>query len=379
MMNVIIFLTIFLSIYFSSNFYIARRIKKVFIKENTRGKKVIAFYLIYFTATITTFGFMGLPVFVPFFIESFVYNFAGIWIYFYMYMLVLVILTDIISLIYRFVKKEKLENAKKSKAYKLYLIIFSLAIVMGNQSANTVKLVEYDVNLTENEEYETINAVLITDTHFGSAITTTKANELVQMVNKQKPDIIFIAGDIFDSGLGRIRDQEALKEALSKLEAKDGVYVSLGNHDAMREDPKPVIEFLESANMTVLTDEYIEVKDNLLIVGRYDLSFKEERQKLEEYLPDRSDRENKSIIVIDHQPVDFDELRDEKVDMIVSGHTHNGQVFPATFIVSKLFDNSYGYKILDGLHSVTSSGFGTWGARVRIGTQSEIVKLNIKY
>jgi predicted MPP superfamily phosphohydrolase len=88
---------------------------------------------------------------------------------------------------------------------------------------------------------------------------------------------------------------------------------------------------------------------------------------------------SKPVIVLDHQPYDLGIAADNGVDLIVSGHTHRGQIAPANLITSAIFENDWGYLQKGSLHSVVTSGFGFWGPPIRIGSQSEIVLINLKF
>jgi predicted MPP superfamily phosphohydrolase len=85
------------------------------------------------------------------------------------------------------------------------------------------------------------------------------------------------------------------------------------------------------------------------------------------------------VILLDHSPLGLAEARGQPVDLIVSGHTHNGQIFPGNLIVAQIYENAYGYKVYDALHSVVTSGVGTWGPPWRLASQSEIVLLTVSF
>jgi len=87
----------------------------------------------------------------------------------------------------------------------------------------------------------------------------------------------------------------------------------------------------------------------------------------------------KAILLIDHQPREFAEIKVAGVDVTVSGHTHKGQLFPGNLITKAIYENHYGYLITDELHTIVSSGFGIWGPPFRIGSRSEVVEINIKF
>lgn len=92
-------------------------------------------------------------------------------------------------------------------------------------------------------------------------------------------------------------------------------------------------------------------------------------------LVDRS----KPVILLDHQPLHLDETEKNGIDLQLSGHTHNGQMWPLNYITARIYEVSYGYKRKGNTQIIVSSGFGVWGPRIRLGSRSEILLINIKF
>ena len=88
---------------------------------------------------------------------------------------------------------------------------------------------------------------------------------------------------------------------------------------------------------------------------------------------------SKPIIVLDHQPFNLEESEEQGVDLQLSGHTHNGQMWPLTYITNKIYELSYGYLKKGNTHYIVSSGFGLWGPRVRLGSKSEVLLIDIRF
>ena len=88
---------------------------------------------------------------------------------------------------------------------------------------------------------------------------------------------------------------------------------------------------------------------------------------------------SKPIIVIDHQPKELQTLADAGADVDLSGHTHDGQIFPGNILTSLMWENSCGLLSVDSMTSVVTSGAGVWGPNMRVGTKSEIVQLRIHF
>jgi hypothetical protein len=118
------------------------------------------------------------------------------------------------------------------------------------------------------------------------------------------------------------------------------------------------------------------VNNSLLIVGRDDLTNRS-RKPLDSLLLGQD--AGLPAIVLDHQPHSLDESAKNNVDLHLSGHTHNGQIFPFNYFVSRIYGLGYGYRKSGNTSQYVSSGIGLWAAPIRLGTQSEIVKIHLKF
>ena len=87
----------------------------------------------------------------------------------------------------------------------------------------------------------------------------------------------------------------------------------------------------------------------------------------------------KPVILLDHQPFHLNETAEKGVDLQLSGHTHNGQMWPLNYITAKIYELSYGYLKKGNTHFIVSSGYGLWGPRVRSGSRSEVLLINITF
>ena len=216
----------------------------------------------------------------------------------------------------------------------------------------------------------------IRDSHMGDIIGYKEIEEILQKINNLKPDVILIAGDIFDGDYYAVEDIEKIENEFKTLKSKYGIYAVLGNHDAGDSYDKSV-EFFNSANIKLLQDEFIEVEEEFIVAGRKD--FSSIRRQGNERKDVKSLLENvdtdKPIIMLDHQPSAINEEADNNVDLLLCGHTHKGQLFPGNLITNNIFLDDYGYLKVQNTNVIVSSGVGTWGPRMRIGSKSEICLL----
>jgi hypothetical protein len=252
------------------------------------------------------------------------------------------------------------------------LIIGCMSLVGFIRFSNPV-VVEVDLTpkLKASGNHE-LTIVAASDLHLGNVIRKGRLVKWIDLINSQNPDIILLVGDIFDHSYRAVKSQK-MDQDLARLRAKYGVYVIPGNHDYYTGIDK-VLDFLKSSGMHILRDTAVNVADRIIIIGRDDLT-NSKRKPLASLVSGLNSGLPK--IVLDHQPHTLDESVENQIDLHLSGHTHNGQIFPFNHIVSRIYDLGYGYRKSGKTHLYVSAGLGLWGAPIRIGTRSEIVKIRM--
>jgi len=140
---------------------------------------------------------------------------------------------------------------------------------------------------------------------------------------------------------------------------------------------------MTAAGITVLIDQYTKVNEQFYVVGRNDRSGRymarsvAPRKELSAIMKDID--HTLPIILLDHQPAALHEPLANKVDLQLSGHTHNGQFFPNHLITNQLFEIDWGHFTKESLQVIVSCGYGTWGPPIRTSGYSEVVKINVKF
>jgi hypothetical protein len=233
--------------------------------------------------------------------------------------------------------------------------------------------------------------VQLSDVHLGTVLRTSYARDLVERVNALKPDLVLITGDLFDGMDGRLVEYA---EALDGLEATHGVYYVTGNHEGYLGLAEPLAA-LATTDFRILDNEVVDVK-GLQLVG---LSFPEHNRK-DFTLTGTIDPHKPSILMF-HTPTDvldspsdrgaqqnrtyfspdtsFTFAKKHSIDLQLSGHTHQGQFFPFTLVSRLIFGKyTYGLHRIGDFHIYTTSGSGTWGPPMRLGSRSEIVKITLE-
>lgn len=300
----------------------------------------------------------------------------------FIYLFVFYVLADVVVLICRLCKcmTENMEKLRFVSGIAV-LVLTVITVGYGLVHARSLKVVKYKIAVQEKEMKRDWNVVMISDLHLGAVGSEGRLGEIVNRINGLEPDLVCIAGDLFDSDYRAIKDPETAIATLQRLDTKYGVYACLGNHDSGDTAPQ-MQQFLERAGIQVLNDTYVTIGDELVLVGRLDSSpiggYEGMRRKnvtevltgIDTSLP---------VLVMDHNPANIGEYG-KGVDLIVSGHTHKGQIFPGGVFTEILFEVDHGYYRRNAAspHVIVSSGVGTWGMPMRVGTDSEIVQILLR-
>jgi predicted MPP superfamily phosphohydrolase len=215
-------------------------------------------------------------------------------------------------------------------------------------------------------------AALISDLHLGHVRNGSFLRRMVAKILSEEPDAIFIAGDLYD---GTAIDAGRAAEPLNKLTAPHGVYFVAGNHEQFGDDSK-YLRAIAATGVRVLTNEKVEV-DGLQIIGvpyrnAQNGTFASILHNI------RLDRDRASILLT-HAP-DHPEIAEAAgVSLQLSGHTHLGQFIPWSWMARRIYRQFvYGLSRIGKMQVFTSSGAGTWGPPLRLGSNPEIVVLEFE-
>ena len=222
-----------------------------------------------------------------------------------------------------------------------------------------------------------LRIAVASDLHLGRLFGNKAIERLHIMLSKYQADILLIPGDIMDDNTQAFNTYN-MKDSLAKLVASlpYGVYATLGNHDLYGHE-QPISNSLRAAGVQLLNDEathFIHQGEVVWLMGRFD-NHKRQRVATTELFAQVNSAE--PVVLLDHRPSAIIEHSQLAIDLQVSGHTHNGQIFPANFIVSAINRLGYGYEAIGNGHFVVSSGYGFWGIPFRLGSRSEIWIINL--
>jgi len=223
-----------------------------------------------------------------------------------------------------------------------------------------------------------LRLVQLTDMHVGLTIGADFVQDVVRKVNALEPDIVAITGDLID---GSVEDLGHAIAPLGEIRAKLGTYFVTGNHEYYS-GADSWLSFLRGIGIRVLRNEHVELKKDgeaIHLAGVDDWTAHQfgngHGADMARAMEGRDS--TKPVVLLAHQPVQFDEARAHGVDLQISGHTHGGQIFPFGFLTR------LAQPFLSGLHArgdsqiYVSSGTGYWGPPMRIAAPAEITLIEL--
>ena len=235
---------------------------------------------------------------------------------------------------------------------------------------------EYEVRLAGlPRERDGLVLVGISDLHLGTLIGGPWMTRLVGRVNALRPDVVVIVGDLVDGEVGPL---EPLLPVLTTLRAPLGVWAVTGNHEFYAGLDRSVA-LLEAAGYTVLRDRWAEIVPGLVVAGVDDLSARRQFNR-----PDRpvekalANRPPGAAILLSHSPWQADAAVAAGAGLMLSGHTHNGQIWPFGYLVRLSYPLLGGHYEVSGMPVIVCRGTGTWGPRMRLWRPSEILRIRLR-
>ena len=217
------------------------------------------------------------------------------------------------------------------------------------------------------------NAVVMSDLHLGNVNGVGFSRRMVKMAESLKPDIVFLPGDLFDGVRG---DLDRLLAPFRELKPPLGVFFSSGNHEEFG-DPAHYLEPIARAGIRVLINERVTV-DGVHIAG---ISYRDSTYpvRVRSLLETMNLNSGMPSILLHHVPSRLQLAERAGVSLQLSGHTHCGQIFPYNLLTYRIFGRfTHGLHSFGAMQVYTSSGAGTWGPPMRVGTQPEIVAIQFE-
>jgi predicted MPP superfamily phosphohydrolase len=380
--QLLVFLTVVLLVYTLVNLYVFNRGLQSFT-GNSPTKTV---YKILFLVLVSSYILARIFERVYPSVMSDVLMWIGsFWLAAMMYFFLIVFILDLFRVFNHFLPYYPgfiIGNYAMTKQYLFYgsVAVVTLLMIGGYINASNPRIKSLNVNVPKKIiGISQLNIVAVSDIHLGTIICNNKFEKIVNKINSLHPDIILLAGDVIDENVDAVVRQNT-GESLKKLQSKYGTYAVTGNHEYIGGVEKAV-KYLTAHNITMLRDTAILIDNSFYIIGREDKEKSRysgfRRKTLDEIIKDID--VSLPLILMDHQPFGLKEACSNGIDLQISGHTHHGQMFPINLITKKIYEISRGYKKIENTFFYVSSGVGTWGPPVRIGTQPEIVNIIVEF
>lgn len=307
----------------------------------------------------------------------------GFFIDFVNMVIVIVHLISII-LITKLIFKIAEKMSKKKITEHLHIlvgtIISIIILIYGYFSAYNVVETDYKIETSKDIGTNKFRIVQVSDSHIGATMDGKKFTQYMEEINKLEPDIVVVTGDFVDDST-KYEDMVEASNGLGKLKTKYGVYFSYGNHDKgyykRSYNDTDIRRELAKNNVKILEDEAVNITDNIILIGRQDSQVKDRVSA--QTLTSTLDKE-KYMIMLDHKPDDYENETESDVDLVLSGHTHGGQLFPIgqLSLLLRINDRIYGMEKRKKTTFIVNSGISDWEIKFKTGTISEYGVIDIE-
>ena len=296
-----------------------------------------------------------------------------------LYLFMLFMVLDVVALVLHFVRPSGGNFLRDSLPGTLCVLGFMVALfTYANIHYHNKVRVPMEID-TEGKVTRPLKLVLMSDLYLGYHNGRQEFAKWVDKINAEQPDLVLIGGDIIDISV-RPLIEEGVAEEFRRLKAP--IYACLGNHEYYSGEPRAQ-QFYRDAGIHLLRDSVVTLPDygNLTIIGRDDRT-NAGRKSVAELMKECQDPQPPILggyqLLLDHQPYHLERTAKAGIDFQFSGHTHYGQVWPISWIEDAIYECAYGELTKSNTRFYVSSGIGIWGAKFRIGTQSEYVVLTLK-
>lgn len=266
-----------------------------------------------------------------------------------------------------------LKIAKDKRVHSILFVIIAFTIcTVGFIRINFLHVKTYEVVCEKPSAEEELNILFLSDVHAGAGTWNATYGKMHDLLFRSDADVIFLGGDIFDETTAE-EDVEMLRESLSGLHPKYGIYYIYGNHDAFEDNLSG--KRMEEMGVTVLYDEMVTIGD-VQVIGRLDP--RDDALEWDELIQKCSPDPEKPLIVLTHRPEEFYQISKSGADLSLAGHTHGFNI-PQFLGTNLLEDMYYGRKEYGSMSAITTSGVSAWGIHYKWPAKSEVVEVKLKF
>jgi predicted MPP superfamily phosphohydrolase len=256
------------------------------------------------------------------------------------------------------------------------LLALVLALVAQVQGLRSPGVTRHEVKLSGlPADRDGMQLVAVSDLHLGRLLGERWLRKRIAQVGALSPDVIVAVGDVVD---GNAKQLESLADALAELDAPLGVWAVSGNHE-FYEGIDTSLDLLRSAGWQVLRDEWAVVTPGLVFAGVDDWTGRPRWSTTAHPLADAlDDRPEGAAVLLSHSPMFAGEAADRGAQLMISGHTHAGQIWPFNYLVRLRYRLVSGRYEVGGMPVLVCRGTGTWGPRMRLWQRSEILHITLR-
>ena len=369
----LIFISLVITVYSLLNYYFIKKHNNILTRKSL---PLLLLRLVIFTIILTPiatifFSLKDIPI------PAAITGFTGYsWLAFLFLFLIIHGTVDIVL----FVIEKAGFKAKRHLAKEIFAItmIISLSVLIyGYFEAKDIQIERLTIETSKlPRDVKSIRIVQISDVHFSPLISVCTAKKISNLVQKENPDIIISTGDLLDRA---IRNSKEVSKVLRKMKAPLGKFAITGNHEFITEI-KYSLDFIKDSGFTIIRNDIVTIQDAINLVGVDDhtaLRYNIPIDKSESDVLKNADT-TKYTILLKHQPKIEDDTA-KYFDLMLSGHTHAGQIFPWTLAVRIAFPYFSGlYEVDSTTKLYVNRGTGTWGPPVRFLATPEITVIDIK-
>lgn len=260
----------------------------------------------------------------------------------------------------------------RSLSFGIGIILTAAALTQGMRPP---LIQNYQVRVADlRTELEGTRIAVLSDLHLGSLLGQKWLKACIDQTLQLKPDMVLLLGDIFE---GHGTPDPGLLPELRRLTAPMGIWGILGNHE-FHGDPDATATYMQEAGIHLLRNRWTELEPGLILSGVENPTFSRIEDKdggsITQVLKGRPDG---ALILLTHAPRHYHSAAETGVDLMLSGHTHGGQIWPFGYLVQQVFRYHAGQHDINGMKLIISRGTGTWGPRMRLWRPSEILQITL--
>jgi hypothetical protein len=295
---------------------------------------------------------------------------------FLLYLFLFVLLYDLFLVINHKVKFISFETRTRFpfrlKMLGTFMVLSLLIVVAGAINLNTIRISRYTIEIPRrSSKAKHLRVAFASDIHLQQNTRIRFIEQFVRKVNALEPDLMLYGGDIVE---GDHEDETtlAVESVLRGIPTKYGIYGVTGNHEFYGGNDRD--SFFKNSGITMLYDTVARIDSLFYLAGRIDMHLDQRKSNVQLFAGTSHDM---PVILLDHRPNNLQEVSQTIADVQLSGHTHNGQLFPINLIIHSMYELSRGYRKIGDTHFFVTTGVRLWGPPVRTSGRSEVIIIDM--